>query len=100
MFLNFLLLYIMGKGFIANLRTSLHVPFREQQLNTSLKPWPVVDDFLKTRKTGDLGADVGCGNGKYLSVNPAVFCVGSDRHVWSMLLILLMHEVNGRRLWN
>lgn len=28
---------------------------------------------------GSIGADVGCGNGKYLNVNPNIFTVGSDR---------------------
>lgn len=27
--------------------------------------------------------DVGCGNGKYLGVNPDVFIIGSDRYVQS-----------------
>jgi tRNA (uracil-5-)-methyltransferase TRM9 len=31
--------------------------------------------------SGAVGADVGCGNGKYLAVNPRVFIVGSDRYV-------------------
>ncbi|KAG5455513.1 MAG: hypothetical protein BJ554DRAFT_5048 [Olpidium bornovanus] len=44
-----------------------------------LQPWPVVDEFLKSRRRGELGADVGCGNGKYMAVNPDVLCVGSDR---------------------
>ncbi|KAI8833548.1 hypothetical protein BC829DRAFT_377445 [Chytridium lagenaria] len=45
---------------------------------TRYKPWPVVENFLKSQEVGALGADVGCGNGKYLGVNPEVFCVGSD----------------------
>ncbi|KAI8816877.1 S-adenosyl-L-methionine-dependent methyltransferase [Fimicolochytrium jonesii] len=48
---------------------------------TRYKPWPVVDDFLKHLQLGALGADVGCGNGKYLAVNPQVFTVGSDRSI-------------------
>lgn len=28
---------------------------------------------------GSVGLDIGCGNGKYLTVNPSVFIVGSDR---------------------
>jgi len=28
---------------------------------------------------GYIGADVGCGNGKYIGVNPKLFMVGSDR---------------------
>lgn len=30
---------------------------------------------------GAVGADVGCGNGKYLAVNPRVFILGSDRYM-------------------
>ncbi|KAI8914883.1 hypothetical protein PhCBS80983_g05132 [Powellomyces hirtus] len=46
---------------------------------TRYKPWPVVDDFLRGLEKGSVGADVGCGNGKYLGVNPDVFTIGSDR---------------------
>ncbi|KAI9102657.1 S-adenosyl-L-methionine-dependent methyltransferase [Phlyctochytrium arcticum] len=46
---------------------------------TRYKPWPVVDQFLKSRDPGSIGADVGCGNGKYLGVNPSCFTLGSDR---------------------
>ncbi|CCH40816.1 Ubiquinone/menaquinone biosynthesis methyltransferase [Wickerhamomyces ciferrii] len=42
-------------------------------------PWPIVEQFLKDRKSGSIGLDVGCGNGKYLGVNKDVFMVGSDR---------------------
>ncbi|KAI9750187.1 MAG: tRNA methyltransferase, has a role in tRNA modification [Lichina confinis] len=46
---------------------------------TRYKPWPLVETFLKNRPVGSVGLDVGCGNGKYLGVNPNVFIVGSDR---------------------
>ncbi|KAI9730925.1 MAG: tRNA methyltransferase, has a role in tRNA modification [Claussenomyces sp. TS43310] len=46
---------------------------------TRHKPWPIVDDFLRSQPAGSVGVDVGCGNGKYLRVNPDVFIVGSDR---------------------
>ncbi|KAJ3169403.1 Alkylated DNA repair protein alkB 8 [Geranomyces variabilis] len=46
---------------------------------TRYKPWPIVDNFLSGLDKGSIGADVGCGNGKYLGVNPDVFTVGSDR---------------------
>ncbi|KAF9561672.1 Alkylated DNA repair protein alkB 8 [Mortierella alpina] len=46
---------------------------------TRYKPWPVVEEFLKTMPSGFVGADVGCGNGKYIGVNPKLFMVGSDR---------------------
>ncbi|KAG0047603.1 tRNA methyltransferase, has a role in tRNA modification [Gryganskiella cystojenkinii] len=46
---------------------------------TRYKPWPVVEEFLTTMPAGFVGADVGCGNGKYIGVNPKLFMVGSDR---------------------
>lgn len=46
---------------------------------TRYKPWPIVERFLKELPDGSVGLDVGCGNGKYLAVNPNVFMVGSDR---------------------
>ncbi|KAI0137305.1 S-adenosyl-L-methionine-dependent methyltransferase [Xylariales sp. AK1849] len=46
---------------------------------TRYKPWPVIASFLLALPAGSVGLDVGCGNGKYLAVNPDVFVVGSDR---------------------
>ncbi|KAF9422754.1 tRNA methyltransferase, has a role in tRNA modification [Podila epigama] len=46
---------------------------------TRYKPWPVVEEFLTTMPAGYVGADVGCGNGKYIGVNNKLFMVGSDR---------------------
>ncbi|EAQ83950.1 hypothetical protein CHGG_10354 [Chaetomium globosum CBS 148.51] len=46
---------------------------------TRYKPWPTVGSFLRSRAAGAVGLDVGCGNGKYLGVNPGVLMVGSDR---------------------
>jgi tRNA (uracil-5-)-methyltransferase TRM9 len=46
---------------------------------TRYKPWPAVASFLRSQAAGAVGFDVGCGNGKYLGVNPEVFMVGSDR---------------------
>ncbi|KAF9926557.1 Alkylated DNA repair protein alkB 8 [Modicella reniformis] len=46
---------------------------------TRYKPWPIVEEFLKNMPSGSIGADVGCGNGKYIGVNPKLFMVGSDR---------------------
>ncbi|XP_053616209.1 protein piccolo [Plodia interpunctella] len=42
-------------------------------------PAPGVRTFLSGLEPGSLVCDVGCGNGKYLSVNPSVFSVGGDR---------------------
>ncbi|KAK8107752.1 tRNA (carboxymethyluridine(34)-5-O)-methyltransferase [Apiospora kogelbergensis] len=46
---------------------------------TRYKPWPVIADFLTSLAPGSIGFDVGCGNGKYLGVNPGVHILGSDR---------------------
>ncbi|KAH0547920.1 hypothetical protein GP486_008339 [Trichoglossum hirsutum] len=47
--------------------------------STRYKPWPMVESFLKMQPDGSVGLDVGCGNGKYLTVNPKIFILGSDR---------------------
>ncbi|KPM33932.1 hypothetical protein AK830_g12641 [Neonectria ditissima] len=47
--------------------------------STRHKPWPRVAQFLDAQRPGSVGIDVGCGNGKYLRVNPAVHLMGSDR---------------------
>ncbi|KAK9240343.1 S-adenosyl-L-methionine-dependent methyltransferase [Lipomyces kononenkoae] len=46
---------------------------------TRYKPWPVVQRYLESRPRGSIGLDIGCGNGKYLSVNPEIYIFGSDR---------------------
>ncbi|SCW02802.1 LAFE_0F14598g1_1 [Lachancea fermentati] len=58
---------------------------------TRYKPWPVVTDFLLKRPLGSIGIDVGCGNGKYLNINPNIYILGSDR---SSGLIECAHELN------
>jgi tRNA (uracil-5-)-methyltransferase TRM9 len=45
----------------------------------SPQPWPIIERFLKGLPDGSVGCDIGCGNGKYLAVNPNVFILGSDR---------------------
>ncbi|KAI9789000.1 MAG: tRNA methyltransferase, has a role in tRNA modification [Piccolia ochrophora] len=47
--------------------------------STRYKPWPLVEQFLNDLPVGSIGLDVGCGNGKYLSVNSNVYMIGSDR---------------------
>ncbi|KAK0906782.1 tRNA methyltransferase, has a role in tRNA modification, partial [Friedmanniomyces endolithicus] len=47
--------------------------------STRYKPWPIIERFLRDLPNGSIGLDIGCGNGKYLSVNPNIFIVGSDR---------------------
>ncbi|PNF27050.1 hypothetical protein B7P43_G10412 [Cryptotermes secundus] len=43
------------------------------------RAWPKVKQFLSELEPGSLVCDVGCGNGKYLNVNPSVFKIGVDR---------------------
>ncbi|RYP21497.1 hypothetical protein DL767_009262 [Monosporascus sp. MG133] len=57
--------------------------------STRHKPWPLVAGFLRAQPTGAVGLDVGCGNGKYLGVNPDVVVLGSDR---SAALVALARE--------
>jgi ubiquinone/menaquinone biosynthesis C-methylase UbiE len=42
-------------------------------------------------KDGDIVLDIGCGNGKYMGVNPKLFMIGTDR---SMGLIKTASEKN------
>ncbi|TIC97245.1 tRNA (carboxymethyluridine(34)-5-O)-methyltransferase [Colletotrichum higginsianum] len=47
--------------------------------STRYKPWPLVASFLLSLTPGSVGLDAGCGNGKYIGVNPALYIVASDR---------------------
>jgi tRNA (uracil-5-)-methyltransferase TRM9 len=60
------------------------------ELTNPVQPWPIVERFLKEQPNGAIGADVGCGNGKYLAVNKEVFIVGSDRYAHLCMLDLCM----------
>ncbi|XP_053111951.1 probable tRNA methyltransferase 9B isoform X3 [Hemicordylus capensis] len=42
------------------------------------KAWPRVRQFLLEQKPGSLIADIGCGAGKYLTVNSQVYNIGCD----------------------
>ncbi|TWU78711.1 tRNA methyltransferase, has a role in tRNA modification [Metarhizium rileyi] len=46
---------------------------------TRHKPWPLVSRFLTSLPAGSIGLDVGCGNGKYIPVNPSLHVLASDR---------------------
>ena len=46
---------------------------------TRHKPWPLISKFLHSLPPGSVGLDVGCGNGKYMDINPEVYIIGSDR---------------------
>jgi tRNA (uracil-5-)-methyltransferase TRM9 len=58
---------------------------------TRYKPWPIVNDFLLSLAAGSVGLDVGCGNGKYLTVNRDVFIVASD-HSTNLAKIAAQHQ--------
>lgn len=47
--------------------------------HTRYKAWPKVEKFINEIEPGSLVLDVGCGNGKYLSVNKNLLMVGTDR---------------------
>jgi len=59
--------------------------------STRYKPWPIVQSFLQSLSPGAIGLDVGCGNGKYLTVNQDVFIIGSDRSS-NLIKIAAMHQ--------
>jgi alkylated DNA repair protein alkB family protein 8 len=61
--------------------------------NTRHKPWPQVEKFLMSLPKGSVVADVGCGNGKYLGVNPELVMIGTD--ITSNLLKICVNEKNG-----
>lgn len=46
-----------------------------------IQPWPIVERFLLDLPDGSIGLDVGCGNGKYLTINRRLFILASDRLV-------------------
>ena len=47
--------------------------------HTRYKPWPLVAEFLNSLENNSMVLDVGCGNGKYLSVNENILMFGTDR---------------------
>ncbi|GFP54182.1 hypothetical protein ACSS6W_001850 [Trichoderma asperelloides] len=61
--------------------------------STRHKPWPLISSFLTAQPPGATGLDVGCGNGKYLPVNPTLHIFGSDRS--ENLVQLARAERNG-----
>ena len=58
---------------------------------TRHKPWPLVSAFLNSLAHGSVGLDIGCGNGKYLTVNPHIFIIASDRSA-NLVMIARQHE--------
>ncbi|KAI1266244.1 uracil-5--methyltransferase TRM9 [Xylariaceae sp. FL1019] len=62
--------------------------------STRYKPWPFIASFLQDRvRTGFVGLDVGCGNGKYLAARRSgdVHMIGSDR---SANLVAIARDYN------
>uniref|UniRef100_M4B1K1 Methyltransferase type 11 domain-containing protein n=1 Tax=Hyaloperonospora arabidopsidis (strain Emoy2) TaxID=559515 RepID=M4B1K1_HYAAE len=49
--------------------------------HTRHHPWPQVTEFLAGLAPRALVADMGCGNGKYLHVNPSLCVIGADRSI-------------------
>lgn len=47
--------------------------------STRYKPWPLIPAFLNTIPAGSLGADLGCGNGKYLPIRSTLGLSSSDQ---------------------
>ncbi|KAG6099877.1 hypothetical protein E4U14_007158 [Claviceps sp. LM454 group G7] len=61
---------------------------------TRHSPWPFVKSFLLAQPPASIGLDIGCGNGKYLAVNPALHILASDR---SPSLVALAKQQHGVR---
>ncbi|EME86681.1 uncharacterized protein MYCFIDRAFT_29298 [Pseudocercospora fijiensis CIRAD86] len=59
--------------------------------STRYKPWPIIERFLQNLSPGSIGLDIGCGNGKYLTVNPNIFIIGSDRSA-NLITIAKNHQ--------
>jgi ubiquinone/menaquinone biosynthesis C-methylase UbiE len=47
--------------------------------HTRYKPWPKISAHLNALPDGSLVGDIGCGNGKYLGINPKIQMIGTDR---------------------
>jgi tRNA (uracil-5-)-methyltransferase TRM9 len=60
--------------------------------STRYKPWPFVASFLQSLAPGSVGLDVGCGNGKYLTVRRDIVLLGCDR---SAALVALARNHQG-----
>ncbi|OTF75635.1 Methyltransferase-like protein [Euroglyphus maynei] len=58
---------------------------------TRYKCWPEVVDFLRSLPAGAFVLDVGCGNGRFFSVNPSIVMIGTDR---SINLLKICHQRN------
>ena len=61
-------------------RGLFHSPctYKTRLIHDFSQPWPLIATFLSALPLGSVGLDVGCGNGKYLGVNPGIFVLASD----------------------
>ncbi|XP_045479862.1 probable serine/threonine-protein kinase nek3 [Harmonia axyridis] len=57
----------------------VHDVYEQFYDNPQSKPWPKVKSFLDSLEPGSIVCDIGCGNGKYLSLNNAIFNIGGDK---------------------
>lgn len=48
---------------------------------TRHSPWPEVEAFVRSLGAGSLLADIGCGNGKYLTLDDGLYKIGGDRSI-------------------
>lgn len=57
--------------------------------STRYKCWPKVEQFLQSLPPGSLVLDVGCGNGRFMTANPSLIIIGTDR---SINLLKICHQ--------
>jgi ubiquinone/menaquinone biosynthesis C-methylase UbiE len=65
--------------------------------HTRYKPWPKVAEFLNSLPPNSLVADIGCGNGKYMDVNPNIYMYGTDRS--GNLLEIVRDKIQGSQVF-
>lgn len=71
--------WVLRKRVRCNSRALFQHPI-QSTYNWLIQPWPLIPQFLATLEPGSIGADLGCGNGKYLHLRSA-FGVGPDASV-------------------
>jgi SAM-dependent methyltransferase len=59
---------------------------------TRHSPWPRIETFVKSLPAGSEVADIGCGNGKYMGLNPGINIFGCDN---SPNLVRICRETKG-----
>ncbi|KAL0477362.1 alkbh8 [Acrasis kona] len=68
----------MGAKFEQKYVTNVYDAIAPHFSHTRYKAWPFVEHFLKNQPKWSIVADAGCGNGKYLGINPDLNMIGSD----------------------